>query len=86
MSNELSIEMREFSSAFASAALIRHAKYDAVTESLEVTITDGTVYQYIDVPEILANEVINSNDRDTVYRRQIRSVYQRLLKRFSPGF
>jgi hypothetical protein len=65
-----------------SNGIIREFNYIQESKTLCVTITDGFVYTYFGVPEIVANELRNSKNPGFFYRKYIRRQYRRLFKTY----
>jgi len=65
-----------------SSGIIKEFTYTKESKTLCITITDGFVYNYFGVPEIVANELRNSNNPGFFYRKYIRKQYRRLLKTY----
>lgn len=68
-----------------SSGIIKEFNYTLESETLCITIADGIVYNYFGVPEIVANELRNSNNPGFFYRKYIRKQYRRLFKTYDLG-
>lgn len=65
------------------SGLIRNLQYYQKSLRLELTMLDGTTYQYFNVPLKTVDELKESENPDNYYRNYIRYKYKRLFKKFS---
>ncbi|MBN2175656.1 MAG: KTSC domain-containing protein [Bacteroidales bacterium] len=66
-----------------SLGLIQNTGYFEDIECLEISLHDGTIYHFFDVPSEIYTDLLSSDDPDEYYRKNIRNKFKRLFKRFS---
>jgi hypothetical protein len=57
---------------------MRSVGYDVTQQILEVEFTSGTVYQYLDVPATVFEELMHAGSKGQYFNRQIRDDYTAL--------
>jgi hypothetical protein len=57
---------------------IRSAGYDSAEQILEIEFTSGAVYQYLDVPAAVFDELMRAESKGQFFNREIREDYTAL--------
>ncbi len=65
-----------------SSRNVRGFLYRQRERILEITIKDGSVYQYFNVPEKIVNELKNTDNPDSFYEYEIKTRFRRLFKSY----
>jgi hypothetical protein len=60
----------------ANSSNIASVGYDAATQTMEVEFTNGNVYQYFDVPEVVYQELLRAESAGKFLNAQIKGVYR----------
>jgi len=55
------------------SSAIRSAGYSAAEKRLEIEFTSGTVYQYLDVPEVIYFALLAADSKGAFFDRHIRN-------------
>lgn len=50
--------------------------YDAETQTMEIEFTNGNIYQYFDVPEIVFQELMRAESAGKFLNAQVKGVYR----------
>ena len=50
--------------------------YDPATMTMEVAFTNGSVYQYFDVPEAVFQELLSAESIGTFIHEQVKNMYR----------
>lgn len=60
----------------ANSSNIASVGYDQATQTMEVEFTNGNIYQYFDVPEIVYQELMRAESAGKFLNAQIKGVYR----------
>ncbi len=58
-----------------NSSLILSAGYDETNNTLELTFSGGTIYQYSNVPQQIFEELLEADSKGSYYHSKIRGVY-----------
>ncbi len=59
-----------------NSSIIVDIGYDPNTMTLELSFTQGTVYQYFDVPEALYSELLRADSKGKYFHANIKDAYR----------
>jgi hypothetical protein len=59
---------------------MRSVGYDSAQEILEIEFTSGAVYQYVEVPAVVFDELMQAESKGRYFNQEIRDEYTALRK------
>jgi hypothetical protein len=72
----------EMSDNFLNSSAIRGVRYDQATKTLEIKFQDGTIYEYVRVPESMHVGLMSAESKGQYFDREIKHggySYERVL-------
>ena len=81
MENQKASEMMPYIEI--SSGIMKSYQYNKQSKTLYISDDGGFVYQYFEVPEVVIDDMLNSNEPGEYYKKNIRKRFRRLFKTFN---